>query len=286
MNIKILFVVLLLQYSTNIYSKETKHKHNLTQSKVNNRYIQVGIGLPSIYFRDNTSSQLAYKGSGLLAFHFAGSKQIQHKFYREWNFQARFQEAKPDINNISHWNKLASIYMVSFMYKKLKEIQLPRARSWNFYAGASLGSNLQLAVIPAVNNTLAYNLSWLQLGLEAMIKRDISIKGQHMQFTNQTSLPIFGVNTRPLSYVGLPPQEIIWSQNSSIGASLFTHPKLFSLHNNIALCNNISVDHLRKKSKIGLCYSWLYQYNTVAINSLNSIMSCISINYSIQLKNK
>lgn len=283
---KITLITSFLLIAIVVYCQKNKEELTDEMPKTKIRYLEFGIGVPNIYFRDKTSSSLAYKGTGLSILHFAGSKQNATKMYRDWNLNVSLQNAKPDIKNVTDWNKPATIFGIDFMYRKLKGINIKPNSKWRFFAGASLGSNLQFATIPSANNSFAYNFSWIQLGLEGMLKRDFTVKGKKIQITNQTSLPILGINVRPLSYVGLLPEEVIWSQDLAIFASVFKHPKLFSLHNNIALKNDIGLDLLLRKSKLGVRYCWQYQHNTVSVNSLNSINTSISINYSIQLKNK
>lgn len=267
------------------YGQTTKETKNIIP-KTKTRYFEFGIGISSIYFRDKTSSSLAYKGNGPFALHLAGTKQTSNKKFREWNINTRIQSATPDISNVTEWNKPASFIGLDFMLRKLKGLNKKNNAKWQFFGGTSLGSNLQLATIPSANNSFAYNFSWIQLGLEGMVKRDLTLKNKKLQFTNKTSLPVLGINVRPLSYVGLLPQENIWSQNEEISAAFLKNPKLFSLHDNLAIKNDVSVDFVLRKSKFGIIYSWQYQNNSVSVNSLQSTNSSISINYSIKLKNK
>jgi hypothetical protein len=256
---------------------------NVERTKI--RYFEIGIGLPSITFRDRITTSLAYSGSGLASLHLGNTKHDANKMFCQFSFDANVMGAKPAITNVSAWNKKASIFNYSFTYRKLKGVAQSKNKKWHYYAGASLSHNGQLAIIPSANNSLAYNMNLLQAGVEGMVKRDFQWHNKDFQFTYQVSLPLLGLNVRPQSYIGLPPQDAIWGDASTI-STLFKDPRFASFHNNFIFKNDISLDMRLRKSKLRLQYTWQFTSNKVSVNSLNSVVSAINIAYLVKLKNK
>jgi hypothetical protein len=254
--------------------------------KTAKRYFEIGTGVPFITFRDRVSSSSAYQGNGSLNLHLGNTKLTDQKKYRDFSFGFNAMQTKTNISGLSDWNKTAQIITYHFLYRKLKHIAQSKNKKWDYFAGASAGSNAQFANVPERNNRYAYNFNWLQLGLEAMVKRNFEWKNKQFEFTYQASLPIVGVTVRPQSFVGLVPANVLWAQNSNSSEILFSSPKLSSLHNNFMFRNNISLDMQLKKNKLRLQYDWQITSNTVAPSSLNSIISSINIAYLLKLKNK
>lgn len=172
------------------------------------------------------------------------------------------------------------------MWRKLKNVCASKNKNWQYFAGGNLSNNGQIAIIPSANNSITFNINWLQAGLEGMIKRDFTWKNKNFQFTYQASLPILGITVRPQSFIGLPPQSAIWGQDASTLDVLFNSPKFSSVHNNFIFRNDISLDMQLRKSKLRLQYFWQFTSNKVSVNSLNSVLSSVNIVYLIKLKNK
>ncbi len=272
-----LFAFILISNLSNAQEKKTE------QNKI--RYFEVGLGLPYLTFRDKTTTALSYSGYGIGSLNLGNSKQDANKIFREYCFNTTVIGAKPDLKNLTLWNKGANIINYNFFWRKLKGIGESKDGTWNYFLGGSFIHNGQLAIIPSANNSFAYNFNLFQLGLEGMIKRDIHWGNKSFQFTYQASLPFVGLNVRPQSYIGLPPQSSIWGEISNVDA-LFVAPKFASLHNNFIFRNDISLDKNLGRNKLRLQYRWQFTHNTVAVNSLNSVAAAINLSYLIKLKNK
>lgn len=280
---KLLFAFSLIFTQANMLFAQMQNNDSVFQKKMA-RYFEVGIGLPSVTIRDRVTTSNAYSGTGLAAFHLANSKQNGWNWFREFRFNTNLMNAQPDIENLTDWNKSASIFTYGFTYRKLKGTRVNSTKKWHFFAGGSLSSNGQVAIIPAVNNSMAYNFNWLQACAEGMVQRNFNFKKKKFQFIYQVSLPIAGVTVRPLSYIGLPPAAALWNQFDSDLNILFAYPKFSSLHNNFMFANAINVDMHFSRSKLRLQYNWQYIYNTVSINSLHSIVSSVNVAYLVKLK--
>jgi hypothetical protein len=270
-------------------SVHAKAQQNSSASKLHNtnsRYLEIGIGLPTIVLQENVSSSLGYTGTSPLGFHVGSTKRHANKMFKQFCTDINFITAKPNIQHLTNWNKPASIYAINFLYRNVKGLSAKKNSKWHYYAGASLGLNGQVSIIPAVNNTLSYNFNWLQLGAEAMVTRDFQWQNKIFQFAYQASLPIAVIGVRPQSYVGLQPTPAIWQQDGSGLATIFTEPKFSSLHNNFMFRNDVSLDVQLRKNKLRLIYIWQFTSNTVAVNSLTSVLSSFNVAYLFKLKNK
>ena len=115
------FLVVLFFMGHKTFGQSVNDGTVVEEPKVGFRYLEFGLGASYIYFRDKTSTSLAYEGTGFSAFRLAGSKEKANKVFREWNVNVNLQKTKPAIERVSDWNKPAATYAVDFMYRKLKK---------------------------------------------------------------------------------------------------------------------------------------------------------------------
>jgi hypothetical protein len=258
----------------------------LIQKPTKKKTFEFGIGMPSISLRDQTTSDLVYRGTGLAAVTLANHKVIDNKSYKEFRFNFLFNSAAAVTNPTNEWNKKASVFSYSLLWRKLKMLGTSKNKTWQFFGGLGFGNGLQFNIIPSANNSLSYDMNWLNASLEGMAKKSFNWKRKSFQFTYQASLPILGVSVRPLSYIGLMPANTIWQQNNNTFDIFFQSPKLSSLHNNLVFRNDISLDMPVRKNKLRLQYFWQYKYNTISVNTLNNAASAVHLAYLIQLNKK
>jgi hypothetical protein len=257
-----------------------------TADSTKTKHLAIGIGIPYHYFRDKVSSDLAYKGFGLAGLNISKIKVNPNKSVRQLDIYFGLGTAKPDLDNKTGFNKSATIPYYNFSYAYLKHLANRRNQSLHFYAGGKILSDAQYIIYPTVNNVRAYNFNWLSLQASAMASYEINIRKSVHQFWYQLSIPVLGINARPLSYNGLIPNESIWNQSGSALRTYFTDLKMTSVHNNFSLQSNLSWAVLIKKNKLRLSYNWLYQHNNVSVNTLNSVRSSLMVSYLFYLKNR
>jgi hypothetical protein len=257
-----------------------------TTDSTKTKHLAICIGLPYHYFRDKVSSDLAYKGLGLVELNISKIKVNPNKSVKQLDIYFGLGTAKPDLDNKTGFNKSATIPYYSFSYAYLKHIADHKNQALRIYAGGKILSDAQYIIYPTVNNVRAYNFNWLSLQASAMASYEINIGKKTHQFWYQLSIPVLGINARPLSYNGLIPIESIWNQSGSALRAYFTDLKMTSVHNNFSLQSNLSWDILMKKNKLRLSYNWLYQHNSVSVNALNSVRSSLMVSYLFYLKNR
>jgi hypothetical protein len=250
------------------------------------KHFAVGIGIPYLYFRDKVSSDLAYQGFGLGELNISKIKLNPLKSIQQLEINLGLGSAKPDINNKSDLDKSATIIYYQFSYAYLKYLARSKDQTIQFYAGAKVSSDAQYIIYPTVNNVRAYNFNWLSLQASLASSYEIKIGKKSHQLWYQLSIPVFSINARPLAYNGLIPTESIWNQEESVLKPYFTDLKVSSLHNNFSLQSNLSWDMPIRKNKLRVSYNWLYQNNSVSINTLNSVRSNIMVSYLFHLKNR
>jgi hypothetical protein len=256
------------------------------QKPLKKKTLEFGIGLPSISLREQSTSDMVYRGAGLAALTIASHKAIENKTFREFRFNLLLNGAHAITNPSNDWNKKASITNYNFLWRKLKMVGTSKNKKWQFYVGGGASNGLQLNIIPSANNSISYDMNWINASLEGMAKKSFTWKRKSFQFTYQASLPVLGVNVRPLSFIGLLPANTVWQQNNSTFDIFFQSPRFTSLHNNFVFRNDISLDMPVRKNKLRLQYFWQYKYNTVSVNKLNSALSAVHLAYLIQLNKK
>jgi hypothetical protein len=250
------------------------------------KHLSIGIGLPYHYFRDKVSSDLAYKGLGLAELNIGKIKVSPNESVKQLDIYFGLGTAKPDLNNKTDFNKSATILYYNFSYAYLKHLANRKNQTLRIYAGGKISSEAQYIIYPTVNNVRAYNFNWLSLHASALASYEIKFGKRKHQLWYQLSIPLLSINNRPLSYNGLIPTKSIWDQNESSLRPYFTDLRASSVHNNFRLQSNFSWNILIKNNKLGLTYNWLYQHNSVSINTLNSVRSSVIVSYLFYLKNR
>lgn len=250
------------------------------------RHLSVGLSIPHFTFRDYTSSSLAYKGYGIGELNFVLNKTSNNSIW-QINMQLGIGNAKPDLKNKNNWNENAEIYYYSVEYNYLKSIKQNIYNKLKIYAGGILASNAQYVFYPTINNVQAYNFTALSIQVTSKVSYNLKIGKKNTIVSYQLATQIFGYNSRPLSYIGVIPENAIWNQKENSISLYYKNGKTSSFHNNIVIQSSLFWNLKLKKNRICFGYQWLYQNNKVSINTLTSIKSSFSVAYQFNLsKNK
>jgi hypothetical protein len=243
----------------------------------------VGVGIPHLYFRDQVSSSLAYKGLGFF--------QLQGIYFREKQqviqqvqFDLSVCSSKPTIHNRPDWNSAATSISFDLSDVYLRRINKTTSKNniTKYFIGGRVSSNAIYTLFPVQNNLQAYSVNLISIALAgALAYQPYSGKNK---FYYQLAIPFIGLNVRPLSFVGTIAQEQIWDQDGNV-LKLFVHdPQLASFHNAITINSLIAYQRQLKKNSLRVSYAWNYEYNTVSVNTLNRIASSVTLTYNFHSK--
>lgn len=202
------------------------------------KYLVVGLAVPHFHFRDYTSSSLAYKGTGLGELHINIGKTSSKSIWQV-NAQLGLGTAKPKLKEKNDWNEGAKIYFYNFEYSYLKNIKQSKYKKLNFYAGGITASNAQFILYPTINNVQAYNFTALSIQASAIVNYNFKISRKKTLLTYQFATQIFGLNSRPMSYIGTIPSSAIWNQNENSIGMYFKGSRSSSFHNSIVVHSSL-----------------------------------------------
>lgn len=275
---KLIFILL---FCSSTYQVIGQKKDSIITSN-----LALGIGVPQLNFRDNVSSSLSYRGIGLGEFNFSKMK-TKSNCIKSFNFNIGVGAGRPNVKNKTDWNTASNVYFYDIGYSYLSQLKVKRNDvKTKFYLGGKIGSNAEVSTYPVINNVATFNLNWLSIAPSGIMTHDFQIRKTASRLTYQLTVPIYALNVRPLSYVGLLPAENVWSQEDDLGGAFTSGIKQTSLHNNLTIHSTLHWDLYKKKNKLRLTYDWLLYYNTRAVNSLIFIKSSVTLSYLIQLNKK
>ncbi len=255
-----------------------------SQDSLKTSHLALGIGVPYHAFRDRVASDLAYQGFGFAELNLSKIKVNPNHSLKQFDINLGLGSAQPNIINKTAFNKSATMIYYNFAYAYLKQLPNPKKETWHFFAGGKAASDAQYIIYPTINNVRAYSFNWLSLQASAMAIYELKLGKRNHRFGFHLSIPLLSINARPLSYNGVIPEESVWDQEGSAIRAYFTNLKLSSIHNNLMLQSQLFWDFNIKKNNLRLTYTWLYQNNTVSVNSLNSVRSSLSVSYLINRK--
>jgi hypothetical protein len=244
-----------------------------------------GIGIPYFHTRNLASSQLSYEGIGLLELNIGQQRLKKYESISQFEFSFGLANPSPKIKEKTDWNKPLSILNLQMQYTYLKGLNSHSKQGIHYYAGGAVSSILQYINYPIQNNVVAYNFNWFNLNLSGGFITDLKLGSKNMCLHYLLSIPILSYNDRVSSYIGTVTPKAVWSQDDN-NSFLFKDAQFTSIHNNLIINSNLSLNIPIGKNELKIGYNWLLQNNTSRVNRVITVKSSLSVAYCFTKKKK